>query len=222
MSGTIRAFLAVEMPEAVTVALGELVGALSAANLRRVRLVRPEGIHLTLRFLGDIDEGQVGPITDAVSRIVETRSPSAVELGNVGAFPNPERPRVLWVGLAGETGPLRRLYGDIAECLVPLGFEKETRPFYPHLTLGRIRDGTTLLDRRKASAALCGAPFSRGLTIPVDSVSLMRSILRPAGAEHERLASLKLGQPPGRGDDDQALWCPKTGWYTLPACCSEG
>ena len=201
MNRTIRAFLAVELPEAVTAALGELVGPLSVAGLRGVRLVRPEGIHLTLKFLGDIDEDQVGPIADAVSRIVETQPPSAVELGDVGAFPNGERPRVLWVGLTGQTGPLLRLQADIAESLVPLGFERERRPFSPHLTVARLRDGTAPLDRRRASDALSAAPLRRGLSIPVESVSLIRSILRPGGAEYERLASLALGRPPGRGGD---------------------
>ena len=201
MSRTIRAFLAVELPEAVTAALGELVGALSAADLRGVRLVRPEGIHLTLKFLGDIDEDQVGPIAGAVSRIVETQPPLAVELGDAGAFPDGQRPRVLWVGLTGETGPLLRLQADIAESLVPLGFERERRPFSPHLTVARIRDGTTLLDRRRASDALSAAPFRRGLSVPVESVSLMRSILRPGGAEYERLASLALSHSPCRGGE---------------------
>ena len=196
MSRTIRAFVAIELPEAVTAALGELVGALSAADVRGVRLVRPQGIHLTLKFLGNISDGLVGDIVGTASEAAESSAPFNLELGEVGAFPSVNRPRVLWVGMSGGVGPVLALQECIAESLVPLGFDRESRPFSPHLTVARIRDGTSISDRRLAAEVLLAAPFRTGLRIPVESISLMRSILHPGGAIYERLASVRLGPPP--------------------------
>lgn len=196
-TNTIRAFLAVELPGEVREALVELTKALSAAGLRGVRLVRPEGVHLTLKFLGDIDEDRIIPISDAVSRVAATHGDLVLELSDVGAFPNDTRPRVLWIGLAGETGPLLRLQKEIDEALATLGFERERRSFTPHLTVARVSDGTSPIDRVSAVETLNATTLRRDARIPVKSVSLIRSIFRPGGAEYERLVSFPLGRSPG-------------------------
>ena len=199
MKGTIRAFLAVELPDEVLAVAGELANALAAVGLQGVRPVRPEGIHLTLKFLGEIDTDSGGLISDAVLRVAARHGDAILELGEVGAFPNYNRPRILWVGLVGDTGPLLHLQKDIDESLVRLGFDREERPFSPHLTLARIRDGTSDIDRQRAVETLRATSLKRDVRMTVRSISLIRSVLHPRGAEYERLASFPLGPPPGVG-----------------------
>ena len=192
MSDSIRAFLAIELPPQVKDALASLVEEIGRADIPGLRLVRPEGIHLTLKFLGDVPVDQVDSIVAALSQIAGEHRPFTLRLGGVGVFPNRSSARVLWVGVEGEITPVLSLQRQIETALAALGFPRERRRFSPHLTVGRIRDGTSRADRRRAAEALCSAQLEPGLRIVGDSAVLMRSILLPSGAVYERLASAPL------------------------------
>ncbi len=192
MSETIRAFIAVELPEEVKAELGKLIEHLRRSGARGLRLVRVEGIHLTLKFLGDVPKARVEPITDALRRAVERHSPFKTQLGEVGVFPDRRNPRVLWAGLQGDLEPLKALQRDVEEALARIGFAREPRAFSPHLTLARLQDGASPTDRRTAAEALFLADFRAGLDINVESASLIQSILKPGGAVYETLASAPL------------------------------
>ena len=193
MTENIRAFLAIELPDHVRAALEELVEALHLADVRGLRPVKADGIHLTLKFLGKISREQVDPIVAATSRLVETRPPFTLELGRPGVFPHRRSPRVLWVGVVGELEPLLALQHEIEEALVSIGFARENRGFSPHLTLGRFRDRTAIADRLSAADALFSAPIEPCLGMDVNSVSLIRSTLLPDGAVYDPLARMALG-----------------------------
>lgn len=189
-----RAFLAVDLPGQAREKLAGLVDDLREARIRGLRPLNSDGIHLTLKFLGDVPAEQVETIANAASRTVEVHSPFSVGLAAPGVFPNERRPRVMWVGVEGDLTSLAALHRDIEDAMAGLGFEKERRLFSPHLTLARIRNGTSAADRSQVLETLLGSrTYEAGRQIPVNEVSLIRSILRPEGARYERLAVMPLG-----------------------------
>ena len=137
---TIRSFIAIELPEAVKTGLQQLQTELTLPRYSFVKCVAPEGIHLTLKFLGNISAEKVTDITGVMEQASQEVSPFQLQLTEVGAFPNMRRPRVLWVGIKGEVDKLVSWQQRIDNGLVPLGFAKEARPFTPHLTLARLRE----------------------------------------------------------------------------------
>ena len=100
----------------------------------------PTGIHLTLKFLGNIDPHLVDNLLEAMRRSAQGSSPFRLQLSGLGLFPNAKEPWVLWVGVDGDLDPLRGLQERVEEAVVKLGFPRESRPFSPHLTLGRVHD----------------------------------------------------------------------------------
>ena len=197
MSESIRAFVAVELPPEVKGALSHVVRLLDGRRIGGLRTVDPASAHLTLKFLGNVPASRVAAIEEALVDAAAVVRPLRLRLGGTGTFPERGAPRVLWVGLAGETDGLAALRSRIEEALRPLGFAPEGRPFHPHLTLARMSDRSARSDRKRASDALSSAPFEPGLTFAVESVSLMRSILRREGACYVRLASIPLGDSSG-------------------------
>ena len=188
----IRAFVAIEMPEEARTRLAGVVRRLQNARLNGVRTSRPEGIHLTLKFLGDIPRQQLGPIENALRAALEEHGPFRLNLGEPGVFPNANRPRVLWVGVNGDVGALEALAGAVEEALEPLGFPSDKRGFNAHLTVARIRDGTPAGDRQQAAEVLNAKAEDSIIEIDVNAVSLMRSTLHPTGATYECLVSYPL------------------------------
>jgi RNA 2',3'-cyclic 3'-phosphodiesterase len=188
---TIRTFIAIELTTPILESLGDL-----QARMQRdlppglLRWVRPEGIHLTLAFLGDVAVERVDPIAEALAEACAGHAPFTVSVAGMGCFPNVRRPRVVWVGVEEPSGALARLQHDIEQALVPLGFGPEGRAFSPHLTLGRVKGGS-----REALAAL-GAYVERAKVrigeMKVETVHLMRSDLRPSGAVYTALAVVPL------------------------------
>ena len=118
----VRAFIAVGVTEEARSALAALVEHLRRAQVRWLRPVDPNGIHLTLRFLGDVPESRIEPLTAEVSRVVSRHRPFTLHLSGAGAFPSGSRPRVLWVGLDGDLASQRRLYQQLGVALEELGF----------------------------------------------------------------------------------------------------
>ena len=195
MTETVRVFLAIELPDEVTAALASVTEAVGSAGVRGVRIVRPQHVHLTLKFLGGVPSSDIDAIVAAVTLAVEAQRPFTLALGGTGAFPTGTKPRVLWVGVSGDLPALRQLHAGIEGALEPLGYERESRGYSPHLTVARIRDGTPPEDGRRALDAMSSADrFVSRARIDVRSVSLMRSILRPEGARYERLAGIPLLQ----------------------------
>ena len=189
----IRAFIAVELPPAAREAVEGVVRDLRSRTGDGVRWVRPEGVHLTLKFLGDIDAGSVPTISEALDRCAASAAPFDLFLEGVGVFPNARRPRVIWIGLGGALEPLLALQQSVERELEELGFASERRPFTPHLTLGRVRDGVRASQVRGVSEAIAATTVERRAELPVREVSLMQSDLRPSGAVYTRLYAATLG-----------------------------
>ncbi len=196
MSETLRAFVAIELPQHARGALAALVRELGRASVRGLVPVRPHGIHLTLKFLGDVPRAEIEPMVAQVSRVVRGSRAFTLSLDGVGVFPGGAEPRVLWVGVDGDLPSLLEVQRGIEEVLAGLGHAREGREFSPHLTVARLRRGTPSVDRRRARDALLSAPWVSGLRIDVASISLMRSELSPEGARYHRLAHMPLAGNP--------------------------
>jgi 2'-5' RNA ligase len=194
----IRTFVAVELPAEIRNLLAskqdELRQAMGSAE-RAVRWSRVEGVHLTLQFLGDVCEDDIGRILEALRMGCASAAQMELRLGNVGAFPSTERPRVLWMGLEGDTARLQSLQLSIAKELSALGYRPD-KSFKPHVTLGRVREHSTrdeLADIGQALRLVTVMPAPRA-SFPVSHVSLMESDLRPTSAVYTALGVVALSE----------------------------
>jgi RNA 2',3'-cyclic 3'-phosphodiesterase len=177
----VRAFVALELDARLRESIGELQARLRP-RLGGIRLVRPEGIHLTLRFLGDTSPAQVETLQPLLSAAATGCPPVEARVAGLGAFPDRGNPRVLWLGLdvPSTVFELQRACERAARAA---GFEREERPFHAHLTLGRWRDRAPRPDL---------PPADLGAT-PLDTLVLFKSDLRPHGAVYTPLARFALG-----------------------------
>ncbi len=190
----LRLFVAIELPEAWTDALADLQHRLRGA-LPSLRWTRPEGIHLTLKFLGNVPSDRVSPIIAAVASAAATCEPFTLRLGTLGAFSSGERPRVIWAGVAGDLAALTRLWRAVDAQLTPLGFAPERGSFAPHLTLARVPDGRQRDMAATLPAVLAGTPLPPLAPAPVTAIALMRSELGAGGSRYTQLASGNLRNP---------------------------
>ena len=174
----IRCFIAIEMRPAVRQALAQAAEHLSEqVGSRAVRWVKPANIHLTLRFLGDTDPVAIGEIGDCLDDIASGFEPFKLHLAKLGCFPNPRKPRVIWIGVGGAVGQLVTLQQVVEDGLAGLGWERESRRYHPHLTLGRVKDTRQVVESR--------LPWGESLSaesLEVATVCLVQSDLQPAGA----------------------------------------
>ncbi len=184
MPDTLRAFVAVELPAEGREALRQLQARWRPLAPPGARWTDPQGIHLTLKFLGDLPQDRVPLVTEALEQAAQGVPPFTLALGEPGAFPNLRRPRVLWVGIMGEIKPLLRLQRRVEEALATLELSREERPFSAHLTLARVRDP------RQAVPAFPGSVPS--FEWRVERIVLMRSTLLPSGALYTPLSMVDL------------------------------
>jgi len=189
---SVRAFIAIELPGSVKSALSQLQDNLKRSEHASVKWVDTGSIHLTLKFLGNIATETIPELTKVLSEAARGITPFHLELGEMGVFPNLRAPRVVWVGLRGETATLSVLQENIESALIPLGFPPENRAFSPHLTLGRVREKASPGERRSLGQAVASSKVASMEPFPVDSLSLMRSTLTREGAVYSRLYSVAL------------------------------
>ena len=190
---TLRLFVAVLLPEAWHAALAKAQEELRHAGLR-LRYVRPEGVHLTLKFLGAVDHDRLGAVTAALDGPADFQ-PFALDLDTLGTFGGPQRPRVVWAGLRGDVTALAALAAAVDTVLVPAGFAREGRPFRGHLTLARVPESLPAADARRIVPAISASRLARVPSLYVRSYALMRSELGPGGARYTTLQSWPVEWP---------------------------
>ncbi len=192
MSGEIRAFLAIGLPCAVTASLARLIDQALNGRVDCIRPVKPENMHLTVRFFGSVSAPQVESLIAAVCRSARSIRPFTLTLGGVGAYPSVRNARVFWVGLDDGLAPLRAARGRVDDALAQAAFERDPRKFSPHVTIARVRDRASRIERRNVAESLLAAKLDSALPIPVERISLMRSVLLPSGPEYSALAEVPL------------------------------
>jgi 2'-5' RNA ligase len=188
----IRSFIAIELPGELKLALARLQDKLKTGSRAPVKWVDTDSIHLTLKFLGNIDPGIIGKITSVLEEAAHGTHPFSIEVSGLGVFPNVRRVQVVWVGLTGDVARLGQLQQRIETGLVPLGFAAESRAFTPHLTLGRVRDYVTPEERQNLGQLVTGTAFEAKYKMSIDAVYLMKSQLTREGPIYSKIGTVAL------------------------------
>ena len=190
-SDTVRLFIACEVPDDVKENIGTLITNLKARSGTDVRWMKAEGVHVTLKFLGETTVKKLPAIKLAIQEAVVGHSPFELEFSNIGIFGGREGLRIMWVGIAGDVLRLEALVRATNAALSVVGFEPERRPFRPHLTLGRVKD--EIATRRRAEIEVAVGKMDVPPTAwRTAQVSLMRSRLTTQGAFYDVLATFPL------------------------------
>lgn len=189
----IRSFIAIELPDAIRTQLRQVIATMQAAGRLPVRWLPVENIHLTLKFLGEVEAGKLKRLADELNLLVGHQAPFSLTIGGLGAFPSARRPRVVWVGIQAPPA-LAGLAQQMEQFGRKFGIEPEDRPFSPHLTIGRVQQHAALEDLQTLTEKLTGSRVGELGILMVDSVCLFRSDLRPSGAIYTLLWRAKLGK----------------------------
>jgi 2'-5' RNA ligase len=184
----IRSFIAIELSPPIRHHIEKIQNELKKATTD-VRWVRSEGIHLTLKFLGAIDEERIDEVGDSIEESLADATMFTVTVGSLGAFPNKKNPKVIWLGIEDESGTLQKVQQTIETGLTSLGFTAEKRTFSPHLTLGRLKSpkGKRTVSQRLENMGECECG-----TFDVKEIFLFKSDLKPSGAVYTKLKSFAL------------------------------
>jgi RNA 2',3'-cyclic 3'-phosphodiesterase len=182
----VRLFVGIEFPEEILDELLKMQN-LIRSQAKRGRLVPRENLHLTLQFLGEISAQEIEPIVQALRKTVQYHSAFSMALKFVGGFRNGHPYRVIWVGIDGDTRNLNHLQKDISTSLATLGLPQETRPYQPHITLGRDVEFFGESSFEKYSEAMAKVPFL------VNRFSLMESTVENGKRNYHSLYSFPLG-----------------------------
>lgn len=193
MGQTVRLFIALELESSVRLSLAEPLATIHNAVLPgTVRWVPLENIHLTIKFLGDVPLTHVETIRSALGDAVHASSAFSVKVTGVGCFPNAKRPRVIWLGLDEPMKHLNTLHLAIEAAIAPLGYPTEARPFSPHLTIGRLRNGLDSQQLNAVGQSLARLSIEHIGTWHCTAVSLMKSNLHPSGAQYSQIMKAPL------------------------------
>jgi 2'-5' RNA ligase len=191
----IRTFIAIELPPAILDQVAEIQARLkSAAPGNVVRWVKPDGIHLTLKFLGQTPGDQIDMITSALKGAASAHPAFTLEVSGAGCFPNLHQPRVVWIGVHEDQQAkhLSAIQHAVESAIAPLGYPTERREFSPHLTLGRIARDVRPSDLKRVGEAI--GSISVGLLgrFEVKHLALIRSDLQPHGAVYTVIVRVPL------------------------------
>ena len=186
MDNKIRSFIAVEIPNEIRNMLMEFQNKLKSIR-DDIKWVRPESLHLTLKFLGDVEKNRIVDLTALINQTIQEFKPFNFSLGGTGVFPNTRRPNVLWVGVLQGKEHLITMASVLNRSLIKMGFEEERREYHPHLTLGRVRSKRKIVKTIDLMESLSFLEQS----FWVQELVLMKSDLKPSGAEYTPLKHLK-------------------------------
>lgn len=191
----LRLFVACELPDDVKDAVATVTRSIREQSGSSVRWVNPNGVHLTLKFLGEVPQNKLPAIKIALQEAVVRHSPFNLEFSNIGTFGGREGLRIMWIGIAGDVLRLEALTRDVNRALEVVGFEGDRRPFRPHLTLGRVRDHISTRDRAAIEVAV-GKTDVPAVAWRTSQISLIKSTLTPRGPVYEVISTFPLRSLP--------------------------
>lgn len=184
----VRTFICLEVPESIKERIAQLQQALKEHNAK-ISWVKPSSIHLSLKFLGDVEASRIPAVCSAVERAAHLVEQFEIEVGGAGCFPSAKSPRVFWIGLTAVPDQLARLHALIEKELSREEFPREPRKFSPHLTIGRVRSPQ---NAGLVAGELMATGFSTA-SFQVTEVIVMRSDLNPSGSIYSPLYKRSLG-----------------------------
>lgn len=193
---TVRLFVAVGLSGEAREQLIDAVERIRTEVPQGIQWADPSGMHLTLKFLGNIPATGVEPLLQCLEPVAAAHRPFPLELAGLGMFPNHRAPRVLWVGTGGDLDALTRLQQDAEAAIIGLGYPPEERPFRPHITLGRPRRNLSDSQRGRVGEVVAALAPPARVSWQVEAVDVMRSELHPSGARYTILGSVPLIFPP--------------------------
>ena len=188
MNQPIRCFIAIEIPETIQNQLARIQATLRN-QIQKASWVKPGNIHLTLKFLGDVDPDDLESIGEAIERVASRHRNFSLHIGGLGAFPNLARPRVMWTGVKAGGERVAALAQDINVALGDCGFPIDTKRFNPHLTIARLKERINL---RPYTNQYHQYDRIDGAEMSVKTISLIQSQLHPTGAIYSTLQSYSL------------------------------
>ena len=184
-----RTFIAIELEKEIRNALFQIQEELESSQAD-IKWVKPENIHLTLKFLGEVEETKIPEIIQRLQECGGQIKPFTIRISGLGAFPGLKSARVIWVGVKEDTDELTKLAKMIEDSLVKLGFPKEGRKFSAHLTLGRLRSNK---NKDKLGQKLEKIKIPE-LSQRINSIALFESVLHPTGAAYQKLSEIILSK----------------------------
>lgn len=203
MSQTVRAFVAVQVPDEVAEGVQRVQDALQALQpMDQLRWIDPDDAHLTLKFLGDTPIPQLPAIVEALDSVARNWEPFRVTLGPLGAFPDVREPHTIWLGVQEGEKAFQHLYNAVEVALKKLGIRPERRDFHPHLTLARVPRDWPAHEKRAIGNHIGPTELPALPSFTVDAIALMRSLLGPEGATYTRLGNSRFGEAPPLEEDD--------------------
>lgn len=185
----IRTFICIEIPDSIKERIAALQSSLRRIDAQ-ISWVKPENIHLTIKFLGDVPATSIDRMREASDRAALSVEAFEIEIGGAGCFPSKNKPRVLWVGLTSMPAPLKHLRNAVEDELAREGFPREEKSFSPHLTIGRVRSPK---NAARVAEVLTGTGFEPEI-FQAEELIVMRSDLNPGGSVYTPQSVVKLGR----------------------------
>lgn len=186
-----RSFIAIELPREFKDALEKIQGQLKASGAD-VKWVQPQNIHLTLKFLGEINEGKIAEIAAIIKAVADNNRPYPLTLSSVGAFPRIDSPRVIWAGVDAGNEETTRIAKELDDKISLIGILKEERPFSSHITIGRTRSNLNMAKLAQGLKDMAGKAGLPDLSCQVSKITLFKSTLTPKGPLYEALKETSL------------------------------
>jgi len=186
-----RTFIAFELPEEIKSGLARLQEEIKVSGAD-VKWIRPENLHLTLKFIGKASEEQAEKITLMIQEAAGKNSPFMMQIATIGAFPKIDFPRVIWAGLDKGDAEAKKIAAELEKETQMLGIAKEERKFSSHITIGRVRSGKNRLKLVKILKELTDKPRERFPEVNIGRITLFKSTLTPQGALYESLSEATL------------------------------
>ena len=191
---TVRVFVAVGLSDDARQQLIDAVGRIRTQVPEGIQWANPAGMHLTLKFLGNIPASGVNPLLDCLVPVAQVADPFPLNLSALGMFPNRRKPRVLWAGVEGNLDALSHLQQASESAINALGYPPEQRPFRPHITLGRPRRSVSDSQLGRIGSTVSAVAPPSPVAWTVDSIDVMQSELHPSGARYTILGSAELSR----------------------------
>ena len=186
-----RTFIAIELPEPIKNFLAKLIDKLKDTRAD-VKWVQPQNIHLTLKFLGERDDKEVKEISEILDEVAKNHKSFQIQINALGAFPNLNSPRVIWVGIDQGDTETKNIFKDLEDSICKVGIPKEDRAFSSHITIGRTRSTKGLAELIQAITSLNESIGKEKFTFTAGSITLFKSTLTPKGPIYDVLKAVNL------------------------------